>query len=840
MIGQNGSADNKSHEPNNGLSPVSEAHRAFLNGQAITDEVIEEFGVRSVTADEAIKLGFSSFFVKSDGILFWWTQPDGTKVPQFRPDEPVDGDHKYLFVKDGGAGVGIFREPADGCPWLFPEGTKQSLAVASYAPDGWGVAGTPGCRAWYGTDMRWTAGHEIVAMFDADTSHNSDVWDAATELKDAADFRGATGVVFARMPGTGSKDGMDDILSREPEDGRTALIELLRRRATPDLGRRPKQKAPKPAPVDPPDTGGRVGVAVNIDRRAVIEDITKALKDKWDGKILFDYGGAITRRNGAELEPLEKGKFLNALVDVAACFRYTEATATKPATFEDAWPDALTVEAVLSRAQQYTPITRIVRAPFVRQDGTVCATGGYDAASKTWLELDDGLSVTVPAEPSADEIAAAVKLLTVDLLGDFPFSEDSDRAGALALMITPFVRDRIDLAPLAVVDGLQMGVGKNLFADVVSILLTGAAAITQSLPDSNEEVRKQITATLRSGHSLIVFDEAHELKGRALAQALTTEYWQDRILGVTQNVLLPNVATWMSLGNNVSVEGDIARRVYWVRLHPTYANPQDRPASSFRHADLKEWAAEHRAELLSAVLTLVRAWYAAGCPFTPGKDSFGSFTRWEKTVGGILQTAGVSGFLGGLRTKRSESDWTGAQWAEHFAWLLHAFGSEDFATAEVRNKSFDVRATSGLPFAAPPGLEDTSPKDWSRKLGYAYRGVLNQIRGGMRLVKSGTGHGHVTKYVIQVVDETESTSSGGDGGDKGDHSSLHVEKKCSTEPAVKHTPVKGGAETSPPSPPSPPSPNGLGPAPCTCDPANPFVTEDWHEPECARRTEAVS
>ncbi|WP_217552039.1 hypothetical protein [Streptomyces sp. GbtcB6] len=836
-------------ERKTGLSPE---HRAFLNSQAITDDVIEEFGIRSVTGPEDIPdeiygpwHGFLGEAEK--GILFWWPVPGREEpVPQYRPDVPIetpDGKiHKYLLPKGCGSFVAVFREPTGDAPVLLPEGTKQTHAALSWAPPEWGIAGVPGCHNWAGADLSWADGRKVIVLFDADISANSDVWDAAAGIKEALEVEGADEVVFARLAGAKSKEGLDDVLGRRPEDRRTSYLAKISDMATGKLGRRPKQKARKPDPVDPPDTGGRASVIVNADRRAVIENITEALTAKWDGEILFDYGGAITLRKGAELEPLERSRFLNVLVDTCACFTYREATTTRPASFEDAWPDAPTVEAVLGRATSYTPVTRIVRAPFVREDGTVCAAGGYDAASRTWLELDDGLSVTVPEEPTAEEITSAVKLLTVDLLGDFPFPEESDRAGALALLLTPFIRDRIDLAPLAVVDGLQMGVGKNLLADVVSILATGEAAVTQPLSGSNEEVRKQMTATLRSGNPLVVFDEAHKLEGRALAQVLTTPFWRDRVLGVSENIQLPNTATWVALGNNVSVEGDISRRVYWIRLHPAYANPQDRPANSFRHPDLKEWATEHRAELLSAVLTLVRAWYAAGCPFIPGAESFGSFTRWERTVGGILQTAGVTGFLGGLRAKRTESDWTGSQWAEHFAWLADTFGSMEFTAADVKDWR-QVRGansfTGDRPTITPPGLEDTTPKDWHRQLAYAYRGVLNQIRGGLRLVKSGTGHGHVTKYVIQVVDEAESTSSGGDGGDGGDGYSYASAKTLSSpreERAREESAhVEKEPKASPPSPPSPPSPNGSGPAPCTCDPD--LAEEDGHAPWCSLGTE---
>ncbi|AZQ39655.1 hypothetical protein EJ357_44655 [Streptomyces cyaneochromogenes] len=810
-----------------GNSPLSSEHRAFLNGQAITDEVLAEFGVRTVTRDEALAAGLPPYFVRSGGILFTWTRQDGTTVSQFLPDEPVIQDDgkpaKYVFPQGSGSVLTVFRRAADGEPYLFVEGTKQSLAVTSWAPEGWGVVGTPGCTTWYGEELDWAEDHEVVAMFDKDVNGNPRVWDAASELRDALDLVDAGKVRFARLAGAGAKDGMDDVLGRKAPDRRAALIVKLRDKATGNLGRRPAQRL-DPEESAPPDTGGRVGVAVNRDRREVIGKILTAIKDEWDGRELFNFGGAITRLAGSALEPLEKGAFLKLLTDAVAAYNYTPGTATRPAKYEPAWPDTQTVSAVLSCARDFLPLERVMRAPYVRRDGTVCAEPGYDAASCTWLELDEGVKVDVPDDPSPEQIAAALELLRDELLGDMPFPSDADRANALAALLTPFIRDRIDLAPLAVVDGNGMGVGKNLFADVLSIIVFGGPAEPRPLSGDNEEVRKTLTAALRHGESLVVFDEAHTLQGTALAQVLTAETWKDRVLGVSEDIRLPNNVTWVALGNNVRVNGDITRRVYWIKLAPTYANPQDRPADSFRHPHLKDWAREHRSELLTAVLTLIRAWYVAGCPFRPGAESFGSFGKWERTVGGILQTAGQTGFLEGLRAKREESDFAGSAWLEHLAWLHERFGGGGFTTGDVdRERSRDPRN-----FASPPGLEDITP-DWTRRLGYVYRGVLDRNRAGYTLVKVGLGHNKVVKYGIKKE------GSGGDGGDGGDVSPSFSGNgfKPSVPAPARNAFPGGGVVGSPPSPPSPPA-GCLGRPHCQPDPfADGLVIV--HVPDCPER-----
>jgi hypothetical protein len=57
---------------------------------------------------------------------------------------------------------------------------------------------------------------------------------------------------------------------------------------------------------------------------------------------------------------------------------------------------------------------------------------------------------------------------------------------------------------------------------------------------------------------------------------------------------------------NLSVKGDLARRVVPIALDPGVERPNER--SGFRHADLLAWVREERARLVVAGLTVL-AWY---------------------------------------------------------------------------------------------------------------------------------------------------------------------------------------------------------------------------------------
>lgn len=759
---------------------------------AVTAGVAAQIGIRSArTVDELPEWARSWGEQAVPALVFPWRSPSGEVVEQVRPDTPLvyDGEpHKYLWPKGVGAVLNAVRPDPDSDTVLIVEGTKQSYAAASWAPDGVAVYGVGGCRNWSTGgvplhDLSVAEDRHVVVCLDADVSTNSDVYTAAVRIGEAVDAEGAASVRYARLPGSGTV-GLDDVLAGRPADKRTSFLDRLIAKAK----NKPADNKPRPrkasrsvtVPAVNPERGM---VFVDGDRLEVINQLTKALVEKWDAHRLFSHGEVISLRTGVEMKPVTKGVFLDLL---------QETTATVKRAGEDGqlvvhtWPDGQTVEAVMSRQGWFSPLDRIARAPFVRPDGTVCQVNGYDETTGAMVVMDDRLTqISVPDSPTDSEVAMARKLLMDEWLGDFPFHSVADRANALALVITPFVRGQMEKVPLAVVDGLQMGVGKNLFADCVNTLATGLS--TEPLPwtRDDEEVRKVITAAFRTGADIFVFDEAHHLDGAALARALTSATYKDRQLGASQMLGFPNRVTWMSLGNQVRVEGDITRRVYRIALRPTAPNPESRSNDSFRHPDLLGWTQDNRAELLTAALTLVRAWFARGCP-TPSRGvSFGSFERWERIVGGIVETAGQPGFLDNLAEWRSETSFELQYWTQHVHWLLQTFGSGTvFTCAQARSEmAKDPHSET------PPGLTDLTedPRDYNRKLGQAYARKADRYFNGVQLVKATDGrnlHGHISGWIVFAPEGdgsgTESATppgDGGNGGNGGNPTPTHDEEK---------------------------------------------------------------
>lgn len=725
------SAPAQDTEPVRPVAGLSADHQAYLMDAAIPVAVIEQQGIRT-------ELG-------KDGrpeIVFTWR--DGEAVTEQRRPWPGEAG-QYFWEKDRPLHFNVLREPDPLSPVLLVEGTKQSLAVAGWAPAPFAVYGMAGAWAWSKCDLSRFADREVYVVLDGDAADSLDVYQAGERLAEALELEDAQ-ARFVRLPVQG-KGGADDYLASVAPGRRTErLARLVDRAKAKPADRKPTARSRKPKPAQTPDTGGRVGVAVNLDRKEVIETILAALKDKWDGRSLFDFGGAVTALRGTKTDPIGKGSFNRLLVDTVAAFHYTPATDSRPAVFAPAWPDSQTVDAVLSSASVFSPLHRVVRVPFIRPDGTLCDKPGYDPATKTVLVLDEGMDrLTVPLEPTRADTDAAVELLLGDWLGDFPFHRRADRANVLALVLTPFIRGSVPLVPLCVVSGLQMGVGKNLLADCFATLVNGSPALPLPYVEDEDETRKQITSAFRSGADLFVFDEAHVIEGKQFARAITSITYTDRILGVSTMVEFPNQVTWVSLGNQVTVNADMSRRVYFVNLRPTAANPQDREGSSFRHPELREWTAANRPEIAGAVLTLIRAWHAAGKPQFSRGAAMGSFETWDRMVSGILGHAGVEGFLEDAAKQRSESDYTGSLWNAHITWLREQFGSREFTTGTVK----DLALRSPGTWEGPPSMEDVSDRGYTRKLGQAYARIQDRWFDGFKLVKSGAGHNNTLKWAVK-------------------------------------------------------------------------------------------
>lgn len=712
---------------------LSDIHRAYLNEHAISDRVIDEQGIRS----------------EGDVIVFTYRFGDqATAQRRVWPEPPgglPEGVPKYRWEDGVPLHLNKVRDPGDNSPVLLCEGTKQALAVASWAPDEYAVYGMAGCRGW-GSDLSFFSGSQVITFLDADAGENLNVYEAGENLAGRLELEGAF-PFFVPSPAWGH-DGIDDYLSTVREDRRGAHLAKMAGDAVSRGITKPAPRKPARRPMQVPDTGlPTVFVSDTLNpllpRRDVIRQILGHLQARWSGTELFCYGGGFTRLRDGKTEPLSKGAFLRWLAEGISCVKRSMTSV------ESVWPDNQTVDAVMASADEFALLERVVKMPFVRADGTISAKNGYDAEAATFLAMgNSGMDrLVIPDAPDQGAAAEAAQRLLGDWLGDMPFLDQSSRAGALALVLTPFIRGLVPLVPLAVISGRQKGTGKNLFTDCFSIVTTGeSASPMQWIEDDDDEIRKQVLAAFREGRGLICFDEAHKISSHTLSRALTAQVYTDRLLGVSTMLSYPNKAVWMALGNNVGVDADMGRRYHRIDLYSPVPNPEDRPSSDFHHPDLRGWTRSHRPELVTDILVIIRAWFAAGCPAHDRGSLMGSFESWDEMISGILHYAGVPGFLSDMTRKRGESDSSGGFWNEHLQWVRGNRGNNSpFTTVQVARDAL----SSGGTWSALPGFDNLTDPGFARKLGQEYARHRDEWSGMLRLVKVGQGFNNVAKWQIE-------------------------------------------------------------------------------------------
>lgn len=424
----------------------------------------------------------------------------------------------------------------------------------------------------------------------------------------------------------------------------------------------------------------------------VVSDALDALVANNEPPIMFVRAGQLARlRQDEDQRPIIEGLRTDharlALADAATWWRSMKdggLTATSP---------PLDVAAsVLARGEWPLPaLGGVVELPVLRADGSFHTAHGYDPTTRLYHWHMGADYDEIPDRPSDAERAAAVALVD-DALADFPWDTSADRANAWALVITPLVRAIVGQVPMALIDAPEPGTGKGLLVKVATLITTGRPAALMAWPASDEELEKKVTATLMAGNTVVVFDNVEGMiKSPTLAAVLTADSWQGRVLGRSEVVMVPNRATWAATGNNIDVGGDLARRCYRIRLDARQAQPWLR--TGFRHPDLEGWVATNRGRLLHALCTIVRSWWVAGRPQASALPAMGGYSGWVRTVGGILDHAGVDGFLLNLAEFHATADREAQAWEAFLTQWFAELGEESATVAEIIQR---MRSTTSL------------------------------------------------------------------------------------------------------------------------------------------------
>ena len=203
-------------------------------------------------------------------------------------------------------------------------------------------------------------------------------------------------------------------------------------------------------------------------------------------------------------------------------------------------------------------------------------------------------------------------------------------------MLTSVIRRQLPAAPMFGISAREAGTGKGALASLAAIMATGRRAPETPWPATADEQRKVITATLIAGQPILILDNiVGVLAGAPLCVLITAETWSDRLLGASRLVQLPASALVVATGNNLTVAGDLCRRVVPIEMDAGCENPELREFER----ELVPWAIENRPKLVAAALTILAAHRKAGSPLPADFKPLGSF---EAVVAHRLRRPGVA------------------------------------------------------------------------------------------------------------------------------------------------------------------------------------------------------
>jgi hypothetical protein len=386
------------------------------------------------------------------------------------------------------------------------------------------------------------------------------------------------------------------------------------------------------------------------------------------------------------------------------------------------------------------PLLGTSDAPIMRPDGSIWQTAGYD--SRTGVLFEPGAVrafARIHAEATIDDADAALQRL-LEVVCDFKFEADEHRSAWLAGLLTPLARFAFEgPAPLFLIDANVRAAGKGLLSQTIGRIVLGREMPVSSYSHDSQEMRKRITACAMAGDRMLLLDNLEGTFGNdAIDRALTTTRWKDRILGKSEEVELPLLATWYATGNNVQVAADTTRRIIHIRLNVPLERPEDR--SDFKHPNLLSWLSRRRGELLADALTILSAYCRAGKP-SQGLTPFGSFEGWSELVRSAVVWIGLPDPCL-TRTLLAESSDTTADlltqllsaWRDYDAYgqgiiipeMLARLYPQDRAYAPDDAPSTSMRSAIETLIGCPPGRTPTTRQVGNRLKAFRER-VINGV-----------------------------------------------------------------------------------------------------------------
>jgi hypothetical protein len=515
-----------------------------------------------------------------------------------------------------------------------------------------------------------------------------------------------------------------------------------------------RDDVPPPSDFDHPqqqlfdDNDPRPQIIIGPDVERVVNDAERALarlggiyvRSRRLARVVRDFGRSdwMRRPDGTPAIAQIRPAALLELLSRAALWM-----TTPKGKLSRSMPPSWVSAALLDREEWTLPqIEGVAESPVFRADGTILETPGYDAATRLIYDPRGEIYPPVPAKPTRAQATQALADL-LEPFEEFPFVDDAARAATAALILSIVGRTAIPgQVPLFSAQAPTPGSGKGLLVAAASLIACGRLAPLMAQTSDEEENRKRLLALAIESPQFIVIDNVEGTFGSAsLAMALTTGEVRDRKLGATETVSATLRSVWAITGNNVQFRSDFGRRVVPIDLDPEVERPEQR---TFKRADLLGYIEANRPRLVTAALTVLRAYVVAGKP-DQELSTVGSYEPWDRLVRHAVYWARGTDPMGGVARVQAEAD----DDVERIRSLLYAWretlGGRAVTVLEAVRwaNSPDSELREAMCSFCKDGKLNT------RAVGYALRKLQGRIVAGMRIRRAGEDRNHNVQWIVE-------------------------------------------------------------------------------------------
>jgi phage/plasmid primase-like uncharacterized protein len=346
----------------------------------------------------------------------------------------------------------------------------------------------------------------------------------------------------------------------------------------------------------------------------------------------------------------------------------------------------------------FRPCAGIAHVPlFIK--GQIVARSGYHAARGVYLDVPSDL----PALPDTPTRADALRALDVLLRpfrgyleGRGPADALRLRCGVSAAALTAVLRASLPTAPAVLLDADVAGAGKGKAARALAVIATGRLPALVTEGHAEEEMEKRLAAAILSGAPAVLLDNLQRaLASSTLESTLTEGIATIRLFGKLVDVTMPWAAFVVITANNAALRSDMLRRTLPIRI----VAGTDKPELRHFTFDPYEEARRSRSEIVTAGLTIARAWWFAR-ETDEGRrireTTLGSFEAWADLVAGAVEWLTGMNPVTLIEERKAEDPGRGAE-RQVIEALAQLFEDSEFTAKEaVGAPAEGDRPASGL------------------------------------------------------------------------------------------------------------------------------------------------